>query len=171
MVPLGQRQFRGVPAPPELPHRLPLGVHDSDQPPAICGRRIYADVRTSISRLRQAKLNEASLRRQILQNVRVAYDNLTSAGQAVAQLRVELAAAKEGYRQSSDNYKAGTGTNVESLIAQDQLLRAEVQLASQEFDEKVAYLTLERMVGDLDLRDPTAKKLAPTTAPATSPKH
>ena len=47
---------------------------------------------------------------------------------------------------------AGTGTNLETLIAQDQLLQAQVQLASQEFEYKVAYLTLIRVVGSLEIK-------------------
>ena len=73
------------------------------------------------------------------------------ARKALAELRTELAAAQEGYNQASNSFKAGTGTSLETLIAQDQLLRAQVQLASQEFEYKVAYLTLIRVVGTLDI--------------------
>ena len=46
---------------------------------------------------------------------------------------------------------AATNDRLETLIAQDQLLRAQVQLASQEFEYKVAYLTLIRVVGLLEI--------------------
>ncbi len=113
--------------------------------------RIEADVRTALSRLRQAKLSESLVRRQIVETVRIAHENLVSARQSLVELRTELAAAQEGYNQAANSFKAGTGTNLETLIAQDQLLRAQVQLASQEFDYKVAYLTLIRVVGLLDI--------------------
>jgi len=58
------------------------------------------------------------------------------------ELRTQVAAAKEGYRQADQDYRAGTATSLEPLIAQDQVLSAELQLASQEFEYKVAYLTL-----------------------------
>jgi hypothetical protein len=92
----------------------------------------------------------------------------------VAELRIELAAAQEAYRQAADSYKAGTATNLEALIAQNQLLRAQVQLASQEYIYKVTYLTLLRVVGRLELNDPTGPKIAPpasgpTTMPTSGP--
>lgn len=115
--------------------------------PIFSATRVWANTRTALSRLRQAKLNESLVRRQIIENVRVAYENLQAATKAVAELRTELAAAEEGYRQSSNAFKAGAATNIEVLIAQDQLLRAQVQLTSQEFEQKTAYLTLVRVVG------------------------
>jgi adhesin transport system outer membrane protein len=120
--------------------------------PIFTGTKIYADVRAALSRLRQAKLAESMVRRQIVETVRIAHENLVSARQALVELRTELAAAQEGYTQASNSYKAGTGTNLETLIAQDQLLRAQVQLASQEFEYKVAYLTLVRVVGTLEIK-------------------
>lgn len=119
--------------------------------PIFSGTKIYADVRAALSRLRQAKLGESMVRRQIVENVRIAHENLVAARQALVELRTELAAAQEGYNQASNSYKAGTGTNLETLIAQDQLLRAQVQLASQEFEYKVDYLTLIRVVGKLEI--------------------
>ena len=119
--------------------------------PIFTGGRIHADVRAALSRLRQAKLGESMVRRQIVETVRIAHENLVSARQALVELRTELAAAQEGYNQASNSFKAGTGTNLETLIAQDQLLRAQVQLASQEFEYKVAYLTLIRVVGLLEI--------------------
>ena len=119
--------------------------------PIFSGFRIEADVRTALSRLRQAKLSESLVRRQIVETVRIAHENLVSARQSLVELRTELAAAQEGYNQAANSFKAGTGTNLETLIAQDQLLRAQVQLASQEFEYKVAYLTLIRVVGMLEI--------------------
>jgi outer membrane protein TolC len=115
--------------------------------PIFSGTRIHSDVRAALSRLRQAKLNESLVRRQIVENVRIAYENLSASQKAMVELRTEQTAAEEGYRQASNSFKAGTGTNLEVLIAQDQLLRAQVELASQDFERKVAYLTLIRVVG------------------------
>jgi outer membrane protein len=131
--------------------------------PLFTGGRIHADVRGALSRLRQAKLDESYTSRQILENVRIAYVAVTAAREAVAELRIELSAAEEAYHQASASYTAGMGTNLEALIAQDQWLRAQVQLVSQEFDYKVAYLTLVRTAGQLDLDTPT--RLAGKTTP------
>lgn len=115
--------------------------------PIFSGTRIWSNTRTALSRLRQAKLNESLVRRRIVENVRIAYEDLIAATKAVSELRIELAAAEEAYRQAANAFKAGTGTNLEALIAQDQLLRAQLQLVSQEFEQKTAYLTLVRVVG------------------------
>jgi outer membrane protein TolC len=136
--------------------------------PIFAGGRIHADVRAALSRLRQAKFNESLVRRQIVENVRIAHENLISSGKAVVELRTELSAAEQAFRQATESHEAGTGTNLEALIAQDQLLRAQVQLTSQEFDYKVAYLTLARATGQLDLKS-LAGQESPTTQPQSAP--
>ena len=45
--------------------------------------------------------------------------------------------------------RAGRGTTLESIVAQDQLLSAQLELASEEFDYKIAYLNLLRSAGVL----------------------
>jgi outer membrane protein TolC len=140
--------------------------------PIFSGGRIHADVRAALSRLRQAKLNESLVSRQIVENVHIAYEDLTSSAEALVELRTQLSAAEEGYHQAAASYEAGTGTNLEALIAQDQWLRAQVQLASQEFEYKVAYLTLIRAAGQLSLTSPAGGAMpaaAPTTMPMTQP--
>ena len=136
--------------------------------PIFTGGRIHADVRAALSRVRQAKLNESLVRRQIVENVRIAYEDLVAAARAVDELKIELAAAEQGYRQAAESYRAGVGTSLDALIAQNQWLRAQVQLTSQQFEQKVAYLTLLRVAGELDLNTPMEinKSIQPSSAPA-----
>jgi hypothetical protein len=55
-------------------------------------------------------------------------------------------------RQADAAYSAGLGTNLERLIAQDQLLSAQLALTEKQFGHIVDYLRLMRSVGMLDMR-------------------
>ena len=111
----------------------------------------HADVRTAYSRLRQAHLAETGLRRTVLMELRVAVDNLKSDQQQIDQQQVRVSAAREAMRQADAAYAAGLGTNLERLVAQDQLLSAELGLAEAQYNHTVDYLRLMRQAGWLDV--------------------
>jgi outer membrane protein len=115
--------------------------------PIFTGGRIEANVRTAYSALRQAKLSESHLKRQIDKEVRVAYENLLSSDKKIQELRIELKAANEAFKQATESYNVGLATNLDQLTAQDRLLNAQVQLTSEEYDRKVYYLDLLRSMG------------------------
>lgn len=110
---------------------------------------IEADVRTALSLLRQAKLEETLTRRQARRDVEIALDNLQSARQRVEQLRVQERVAQESLEQAEGSYQAGLGTNLERLAAQDRLLSTQLQLVIADFDRKVSGLDLLRTTGRL----------------------
>lgn len=112
---------------------------------------IHANVRTAWSQLRQAALAEALTHRQVVEQTRVAYENFAASRTRFGELRAQLAAASEAFRQADQSYKAGLATNLERLTAQDQLLSTQLQLASEEFDTKVFYLDLVRATGALSV--------------------
>ena len=128
--------------------------------------RIEADARIALSALRQATLNESLVRRQIDRDVEVALQNLLAADERVRELRVQLAAAQEAFRQAEQSYNVGLATNLERLTAQDSLLSTQLQLVSAEFDRKVFYLDLRRITGRLTTRIPGEGAPVPTTQPA-----
>ena len=82
------------------------------------------------------------------------------------ELQVQLRAAEEALLQADQSYKAGLGTNLERLIAQDSLLSAQLQLTSERYDQKIFYLSLLRAVGALSIRLPGEP--APATQPSTT---
>jgi outer membrane protein TolC len=125
--------------------------------------RIHADVRSAWSVFRQAKLAESQLHRRIQEEVQTSYDNLATSKSRLVELTTQLKAAQEAFDQASDLVKFGRATNLERLIAQDQLLLAQLQLASEEFTLKVSYLELERLSGALNLHVEaiTREKLGP----------
>jgi outer membrane protein len=119
--------------------------------PIFTWGRIHADVRAAWSVFRQAKLEESRLRRQIMEEVLTSYENLATSRNKLKDLDTQLKAAQEAFDQASDLVRFGKATNLERLISQDQLLFAQLQLTSEEFTLKVAYLELERVAGTLNL--------------------
>ncbi len=139
--------------------------------PIFSGGVLEADLRQAWSLLRQSKLTESQSRRQVLQDVRIAYENLLASKERLRELQVQLKAAEEALLQAEQSYRAGLGTNLEWLVAQDQLLSAQLQLTSERYNQKVFYLALLRAVGALSIRLPgePAPATMPTTIPTTQP--
>ncbi|HEV8290480.1 MAG TPA: TolC family protein [Tepidisphaeraceae bacterium] len=135
--------------------------------PIFSGGILEADLRLAWSLLRQAKLAESLTERQVLQDVRIAYENLLASQDRLRELQVQLKAAEEALTQAEQSWRAGLGTNLERLIAQDRLLSTQLQLTSERYDQKVFYLALLRAVGRLSIRLPGEP--APTTLPTTFP--
>lgn len=137
--------------------------------PIFSGGRIDADVRTAWSFLREAQLVETQTRRRITQELDQSIRNLTASADRIAELQVQLKAATDAFTQADASYKAGLGTNLERVTAQDAKLQAELALATETIDQKVLWLSLLRSCGTLretmlDVReDETA---APTTQTA-----
>jgi outer membrane protein TolC len=117
--------------------------------PLFSAGLIEADVRTALSILRQAKMQETLARRQARRDVEIALENLRSARRRVEQLRVQERVAQESLEQAEGSYQAGLGTNLERLAAQDRLLSTQLQLVIAEFDRKVSGLDLLRTTGRL----------------------
>jgi outer membrane protein len=129
---------------------------------------IEADVRTAWSKLRQAALFQAMLRRQIDQDVQTAYDNLASSDRVLADLRLEVAAAADARRQSEELLNNGLAIPLDVLTAQETLLQAQLLYTSTSFDRSVFYLDLLRTTGQLNTAPPIVSN--PATQPsATQP--
>lgn len=117
--------------------------------PIFSAGLIHADVRTAYSRLRQARLAELHVRRQVVKDLRVAVENLKRDDQQINQLGIEVKAAREGLRQADAGFDAGLWTNLERLIAEDGLLSAGLTLSSAQFNRNVDYMRLLRVTGAL----------------------
>ncbi|MDB5293581.1 MAG: outer rane efflux protein [Phycisphaerales bacterium] len=134
--------------------------------PIFTAGQIEANVRTAWSQLRQAWLNANHTRRLVSEQVRTAYENLQASNRRIVELRVEVAAAQEAYRQAQQTYTAGLATNLDVLTAQDALLSSQLSLANEEFNYKLFYLQLLRSMGRLARPD---SPLPPPGAPASQP--
>jgi outer membrane protein TolC len=137
--------------------------------PIFSAGLIEADVREAWSLFRQAAMGEVQLRRQVRQQVLIAFEDLTSTQSRLAELDVQLRAAQQALNQAEQSYNIGLATNLERVTAQDQLLSAELQMTSARFDRTLAYLSLARASGDLRHRLETTPSAVTTTAPATRP--
>jgi outer membrane protein TolC len=137
--------------------------------PIFQGGQIEADVRTAWSQLRQALLRKQQVQRQIARDVQVAFSDLRTAGLAIDQLTVQVTAARGGYAQASQAYKYGTARALEALIAQNQVLAAELQLVNQQYQRKLTYLTLLRVTGQLGFDQPPLKAAHGTGAMPPGP--
>lgn len=134
--------------------------------PIFSAGRIEADVRQAWSRFRQASLFESLLRRQVLADVEVSRENLASSKKRLAELAVQVAAARQAVEQAEQSYNAGLATNLERLAAQDQLLNASLGETSEYYNLRVDYADLLHAAGELRMR--VAARLQSTTAPATT---
>ena len=150
-------------------------VLDAVQPIFDAGL-IRADVRTALSQLRQAKLNESLTRRQVDEQVLTAYENLQANGARLKELAIAVDAAREALRVARGLYQFGNGLFLDVLIAQDQLLSAELSLASEEFNRRTFYLSLLREIGrlgpppgDLITTAPSTQTITPMINPMTLP--
>ena len=142
--------------------------------PIFSAGRIDADVREAWSQFRQRVLDYSLVRRQIRRDIEIAYEELAASGRRMEELEYQLRAATEALRQAEAAYQAGLGTNLERISAQDQLLSAEVGLASEAFNRKVAYLAVLRATGALAMgvtgvRFPLETPPPPPAAPPDSP--
>jgi outer membrane protein TolC len=146
--------------------------------PIFSAGLIEADVRLAWSQFRQARLDESLTSRQIEQDVRTAAENMISSDQQLRELQTQLEAAQVALRQAEESYRVGLATNLERIVAQDQLLSAQLQLTQEQFNRKVLYLTLVRAIGKTFVQAEreyqqriaaTQPATAPTTAASTQP--
>jgi len=139
--------------------------------PLFSAGLIEADVRTAFSQLRQALLNESMIRRQVHQDVRTAHENVEASRKLIRNLEIQVAAASQAYHLAEQNYSVGFATNLERLTALDQLLSAQLQMASETYFQKFYYLQLLRMTGRLreDVLDVPTTTPAAETVPASAP--
>jgi outer membrane protein TolC len=136
--------------------------------PIFSAGLIEADVRLAWSRLRQAALYESFVRRQVMHDVRVAYENLVTADRRIRELEDEVQAAEEAYQQARNAYANNLAINLDVLTAQDQLLNSELQLTGAQFDRTVYYLDLVRATGRMgDVTGAGLLSPAAATRPAT----
>jgi outer membrane protein len=125
---------------------------------------IQADVRTAWSRFRQAGLDESLLGRQIHEEVLTSSQNLLTSRSKLAELQTEVAAAQRAYDLSEASYRVGQASNLDRLTAQDRLLNAQLQLTSEQYNNKVFYLDLLRNTGQFGPSTPST--LPPIQPPA-----
>lgn len=115
--------------------------------PVFSAGRIEADVRSAWSVFRQRVLEYQLRTREARRDVEIADVQLQASRARVDELRTQVRVATEALELAEAAYQAGLGTNLERITAQDDLLTAELEAASEEFDTKIANLSLRRACG------------------------
>lgn len=117
--------------------------------PIFSAGRIEAQVRGAWSVFRERVLEYRARRREARRDVETAHLRLLAAVNLASELQTQVRVAAEAFELAEATYQAGLGTNLERIVAQDQLLAAELEAVSAEFDTKTAYLELLRASGVL----------------------
>lgn len=117
--------------------------------PIFSAGRIEANVQDAWAGFRQQVLLHHALRREILRDVAVARTDLLASAGRLAEIEVQVRAAREAYRQADGSYQVGLATNLERLIALDQQLNAELAQALELYRFRGLYATLLRASGQL----------------------
>jgi outer membrane protein len=136
--------------------------------PIFSAGEIRADVRNAMSLLRTATYTEWQLIRQVRENVRIDWDNLSASRRRIVELETEVAASQEALRQAVERYRVGLAINLDVLNAETQLLSAQLSLAQEQINFKVYYLDLLRDMGRLPLpKSALSMSSGPTSKPTT----
>jgi outer membrane protein TolC len=117
--------------------------------PIFAGGRLHAGLRTAYSLVRQAEAYQSLTRRQVAEQVKVAWGDLEASGERLREYQAQVAAAHEASGLADQSYNVGLATNLERLVAQDRLLQAELGLAAEVLSRKILYLRLLRRTGTL----------------------
>lgn len=115
--------------------------------PLLSAGRIEADVRSAWSVFRERVLGYRATRRAVQRDVETAHLRHIAAVRLASELQTQVRVAREAFELAEATYQAGLGTNLERVIAQDQLLAAELEAVSAEFDAKTASIELLRAAG------------------------
>ena len=119
--------------------------------PVFSAGLIHDDVRTAWSLLRQAKLYQSYLQRQIDEELSIALENINQVTRRIDELHVQVDTAGLALRQADQTYNAGLAINLDRLVAQEQLLTAQLDLADAQFTKKINYLQLLRAAGQFSV--------------------
>lgn len=119
--------------------------------PIFSAGRIEAEIQSAWSVFRQRVLEYRLRVREARRDVEVALLQLRTSAERAAELRTQVRAARDALELADAAYQAGLGTNLELVTAQDQLLAAELEAATEEFVTKAASLSLRRACGLLSV--------------------
>lgn len=117
--------------------------------PIFTAGRIHQDVRAAWSFAREAILVRNYVARQIEADVRSASAELESSNRRLAETASRLLAAQQAFDLAEASFNNGVGTNLDRLIAQDELLKAQLLAASERFDQQIFRIELKRATGEL----------------------
>lgn len=117
--------------------------------PIFSALAIEADIRRAWSAYRQAGLSQSQTQRIVRDDINQSYQNLASSRQKIIDLKIQVEAAQRAFDLSERANALGSDTNLNRLVQQDNLLTAQLNLLSEEYNAKAYYLALLRACGEL----------------------
>jgi outer membrane protein len=117
--------------------------------PIFSALSIEGDVRTAWSQYRAALLTRSQVRHQVTDDVNEDFQNVINSRDKVAELIIEVQAAQQAYDLAERAYQLGSESNLDRLTQQDALVTAQLNLVSEQFNQKSNYLALLRASGQL----------------------
>jgi len=115
--------------------------------PLFSAGNIESRVRGAWSVFRESVLVYRLRARQVTNDINTAHVRLLASARLVDELRTQVRVARDSLTLAEAAYQAGLGTNLERIVAQDQLLSAELEEVSATFTVKTSYLELLRAAG------------------------
>ncbi|MFL5560601.1 MAG: TolC family protein [Gemmatimonadaceae bacterium] len=116
--------------------------------PFLFWQHTKGEIAESSHRVRELEAGYRDLRAQVVQDVRSAYANASTAMRQAQFLRDELVpAARDAYRVASTSYQLGAASALEVIDARRALLDAEAQLAEALANANTARADLDRALG------------------------
>jgi outer membrane protein len=117
--------------------------------PIFSALSIEADVRNAWSVYRQSGLALSQTFRQVSDDVNEGVANLQNSRDKIRELNIEVSAAQKAADLAERSYQLGSESNLDRLTQQDNFLTAQLNLVSEQFNEKSNYLNLLRASGSL----------------------
>lgn len=117
--------------------------------PIFSGLQIEAEIRRAWSAYRQAGLAFSQRKRIVTDDVKQAHQNLLASEQKLIDLNIQVDAAQRAFDLADRSFQLGRETNLDRLLQQDNLLTARLNLVSEQYTRKTAYLSLLRASGAL----------------------
>jgi len=115
--------------------------------PLFSAGRIEAQVREAWSVFRERVLTYRTRVREMRRDVETSHLRLRASMHLAAELETQVRVATQAVELAEAAYQAGLGTNLERVVAQDQLLNAELERVSESFVTKTSELELLRACG------------------------
>jgi outer membrane protein len=117
--------------------------------PIFSALSIEADIRRGWSAYRQSELAQSQTLRQVIDDVNENYESLQGSRDKVVDLTVAVDSAQTASDLAERAYQLGSDSNLDRLTQQDNLLTAQLNLVSEQYNGKTSYLGLLRAEGAL----------------------
>jgi len=118
--------------------------------PLFSGGRTAADVENALDRNSADRLGIEVARRQMVQGINDAWNQMVTAMRELDAQEAQLKAARIFYEGTSAEYRQGLRSTFDVLYAQNQLRDTEIAVLASQRDRYVATATLLRRIGQLE---------------------